>query len=96
MSGTAGCDGTTRDGAGRGACEAWAFRMVMPRVVSCHALRRRGRSAASPVAGHAQRFPHITRLSTQLAEVTDEQIFLARVEALITAIEKRVETLRQA
>lgn len=43
-----------------------------------------------------QGFPHITRLSTQLAEVTDEQIFRARVEALITAIETRVETLRGA
>lgn len=44
----------------------------------------------------AEGFPNITRLSTELAEVTDEQIFAARVEALITAIEKRVETLRGA
>ncbi|MFC9294211.1 TetR/AcrR family transcriptional regulator [Streptomyces sp. NPDC057011] len=41
-------------------------------------------------------FPHITRLSARLAEVTEEQIFLARVEALITAIETRVEALRRA
>ncbi|MER6316903.1 helix-turn-helix domain-containing protein [Streptomyces sp. NPDC001581] len=44
----------------------------------------------------ADGFPNITRLSAQLAEVTDEQIFQARVEALITAIEKRVEDLRPA
>ncbi|MFG2873497.1 TetR/AcrR family transcriptional regulator [Streptomyces sp. NPDC048337] len=41
-------------------------------------------------------FPHITRLSAELAGVTEEEIFLARVEALITAIETRVETLRRA
>ncbi|MCX5409360.1 TetR/AcrR family transcriptional regulator [Streptomyces sp. NBC_00335] len=39
-------------------------------------------------------FPHITRLGAQLAEVTEEQIFEARVEALINAIETRVEVLR--
>ncbi|MFJ7209176.1 TetR/AcrR family transcriptional regulator [Streptomyces sp. NPDC098789] len=41
-----------------------------------------------------QGFPHITRLLAVLPEVTDEQIFHARVEALITAIETRVEALR--
>ncbi|MFB6517107.1 TetR/AcrR family transcriptional regulator [Streptomyces sp. NPDC056401] len=41
-------------------------------------------------------FPNITRLGAQLAEVTDEQIFEARVEALINAIETRVRTLRGA
>lgn len=44
----------------------------------------------------AQTFPNITHLSSDLAEVTDEQIFQVRVEALISAIEKRVETLRGA
>ncbi|MFG2627569.1 TetR/AcrR family transcriptional regulator [Streptomyces sp. NPDC048473] len=44
----------------------------------------------------ARGFPNITRLSTELPEVTDEQIFEVRVEALISAIEKRVATLRGA
>ncbi|GLX34123.1 TetR family transcriptional regulator [Streptomyces roseochromogenus] len=39
-------------------------------------------------------FPHITGLSAELAGVTEEQIFEVRVEALITAIETRVRTLR--
>jgi len=34
-------------------------------------------------------FPHITRLGTQLAQVTHDQVYQARVEALITAIERR-------
>ncbi|MFE2251807.1 hypothetical protein ACFXC2_34520, partial [Streptomyces lavendulae] len=41
-----------------------------------------------------QGFPHITGLSAELAGVTEEQIFEVRVEALITAIETRVRTLR--
>ncbi|MFF5204647.1 TetR/AcrR family transcriptional regulator [Streptosporangium sp. NPDC000396] len=44
----------------------------------------------------AQGFPNITRLSAQLAEVTHDQIFHARVEALITAIERRAEAVRGA
>ncbi|MEV4613249.1 helix-turn-helix domain-containing protein [Kitasatospora sp. NPDC049258] len=44
----------------------------------------------------AQGFPHITRLGQQLAEVTHDQIFHARVEALITAIEQRAGALRGA
>jgi len=44
----------------------------------------------------AQGFPNITRLGRELAEVTHDQIFHARVEALITAIEQRVETVRGA
>ncbi|GGN79593.1 TetR family transcriptional regulator [Streptomyces albiflavescens] len=43
-----------------------------------------------------QGFPNITRLSAELPEVTDEQIFTTTVEALISAIEKRAETLRGA
>ncbi|MBU3868837.1 hypothetical protein KN815_33760, partial [Streptomyces sp. 4503] len=43
-----------------------------------------------------QAFPNITGLSAELAEVTDEQIFEAMVGALISAIEKRAETLRGA
>ncbi|MEZ0090954.1 TetR/AcrR family transcriptional regulator [Streptacidiphilus sp. EB129] len=39
-------------------------------------------------------FPHITRMRTRLAEVTHDQIFHARVEALITAIERRAEAVR--
>ena len=39
-------------------------------------------------------FPHITAVATELAEVTQDQIYAARVEALITAIERRVEELR--
>ncbi len=42
----------------------------------------------------AQGFPNITRLGRELAEVTHDQIFQARVEALITAIEHRAATLR--
>ncbi|MFG3055740.1 TetR/AcrR family transcriptional regulator [Kitasatospora sp. NPDC048239] len=44
----------------------------------------------------AQGFPNITRLGPQLAEVTHDQIFHARVEALITAIEQRVAVVRGA
>ncbi|MCX4679253.1 TetR/AcrR family transcriptional regulator [Streptomyces sp. NBC_01433] len=44
----------------------------------------------------ARGFPNITDLSTELAEVTEERIFEVRVEALISAIEKRVEVLRGA
>ncbi|MFI9328370.1 TetR/AcrR family transcriptional regulator [Kitasatospora sp. NPDC052868] len=44
----------------------------------------------------AQGFPNITRLGRQLAEVTHDQIFHARVEALITAIEQRVAAVRGA
>ncbi|GAA1246672.1 TetR/AcrR family transcriptional regulator [Kitasatospora nipponensis] len=44
----------------------------------------------------AQGFPHISRLGQQLAEVTHDQIFQARVEALITAIEQRARTVREA
>ncbi|MGW1765717.1 TetR/AcrR family transcriptional regulator [Streptomyces sp. NPDC002073] len=43
-----------------------------------------------------QKFPHITRLSSELAEVTEEQIFDVRVEALITAIETRAAAMRAA
>ncbi|WP_051965727.1 TetR/AcrR family transcriptional regulator [Kitasatospora mediocidica] len=39
-------------------------------------------------------FPHITRLGQQLAEVTHDQIYHARVEALITAISQRAEAVR--
>jgi AcrR family transcriptional regulator len=39
-------------------------------------------------------FPHITRLGTQLAQVTHDQVYQARVEALITAIERRAEAVR--
>ncbi|MFD8414669.1 TetR/AcrR family transcriptional regulator [Streptomyces sp. NPDC059650] len=41
-------------------------------------------------------FPNITGLSTELAEVTEIQIFEVRVEALITAIEQRAAELRGA
>ncbi|GAA2813740.1 TetR/AcrR family transcriptional regulator [Kitasatospora paracochleata] len=44
----------------------------------------------------AEGFPNITRLGRELAEVTHDQIFRARVEALITAIERRVEDVRRA
>ncbi|WP_441249566.1 TetR/AcrR family transcriptional regulator [Kitasatospora sp. McL0602] len=44
----------------------------------------------------AHGFPHITRLGQQLAEVTHDQIFHARVEALITAIEQQAEGVRGA
>ncbi|MDH6577783.1 TetR/AcrR family transcriptional regulator [Kitasatospora sp. MAP5-34] len=44
----------------------------------------------------AHGFPNITRLAQQLAEVTDDQIFHARVEALITAIEQRAAAVREA
>lgn len=44
----------------------------------------------------ARGFPNITHLSTELAEVTEERIFEVRVEALISAIEQRVEALREA
>ncbi|GAA1352485.1 TetR/AcrR family transcriptional regulator [Streptomyces beijiangensis] len=42
-----------------------------------------------------EQFPNITRLSAELPEVTDEQIFHIRVEALISAIETRARTLRE-
>ncbi|MGW5341930.1 TetR/AcrR family transcriptional regulator [Streptomyces sp. NPDC004050] len=41
-------------------------------------------------------FPNIIGLSTELAEVTEIQIFEVRVEALITAIEQRAAELRGA
>ncbi len=44
----------------------------------------------------AEGFPNITRLAPQLAEVTHDQIFHARVEALITAIERRAEAAHRA
>ncbi|GAA1986510.1 TetR/AcrR family transcriptional regulator [Kitasatospora viridis] len=44
----------------------------------------------------AEGFPHITRLGQELAEVTHDQIFQARVEALITAIEQRARAVRGA
>ncbi|MFI9106131.1 TetR/AcrR family transcriptional regulator [Streptomyces fildesensis] len=44
----------------------------------------------------ATAFPNITRLSSQLAEVTDDQIFEARVESLIAAIERKAEAVREA
>lgn len=44
----------------------------------------------------AHDFPNITRLSSQLAEVTDDEIYHARVESLITAIERRAEAVRGA
>ena len=39
-------------------------------------------------------FPNITRLGDQLANVTHDQIYRARVEALITAIEMRAAAVR--
>ncbi|KQV09809.1 MULTISPECIES: TetR/AcrR family transcriptional regulator [unclassified Kitasatospora] len=44
----------------------------------------------------AEGFPNIARLGRELAEVTHDQIFHARVEALITAIEQRAEAVRGA
>jgi AcrR family transcriptional regulator len=43
-----------------------------------------------------QAFPQITRLSRELAEVTQDQVYRARVEALISAVELRAEQLRGA
>ncbi|GAB3972976.1 TetR/AcrR family transcriptional regulator [Actinoallomurus acanthiterrae] len=39
-------------------------------------------------------FPHITRLGDELATVADDQIYDARVEALVTAIERCAEERR--
>ncbi|MFI6601424.1 TetR/AcrR family transcriptional regulator [Nonomuraea sp. NPDC050536] len=41
------------------------------------------------------RFPHIADLGTELAEVSHEEIFRVRVEALITAIELRAAEVRE-
>ncbi|MFF7250876.1 TetR/AcrR family transcriptional regulator [Embleya sp. NPDC008237] len=43
-----------------------------------------------------QGFPHITRLSAELAEVSQDRIFHVRVEALITAIEQRAAAIRKS
>ncbi|MCX4751119.1 TetR/AcrR family transcriptional regulator [Kitasatospora sp. NBC_01287] len=44
----------------------------------------------------ARGFPNITRLGQELAEVTHDQVYQARVEALITAIEQRAKAVRGA
>ncbi|MFI6586926.1 TetR/AcrR family transcriptional regulator [Embleya sp. NPDC050493] len=43
-----------------------------------------------------QGFPHITRLSAELAEVSQDRVFHVRVEALITAIAQRAAAVRES